>query len=519
MYFRQLSICVLLAGLIFTPLGYAAAKPAVDTTIDLDRGAIKAGDGGVVYVLVRLRVPETPVDQSKPRPPLNIALVLDRSGSMAAKGKIKFLKAAAKSVIDRLGGSDRLALVEYDDRITVAWPSSPVEAPDMVKRIVDGLKPRGSTNLAGGMFEGINQVLSHHDEEAVNRVLLLSDGLANAGLTDPLKIRQALMSSELRGVPVTALGLGIDYNEDLMQAIAEHSGGAYYYIESPTQMASVFQRELSSLFRTAASDLEFRFAPGPAIAGIQVFGYASRTQGGATIVDLPALYSGESRSIVLRLDVKSQNPGRIALGQMVLAYKDVASGERVEHSEELTLVASDDDDVIVQAANREATVEAMLAEAEARHGDALALAQKGQWKSAQEHIAATVAELNDVNMKLKDARIATKMEAMRIEQRKVAESAAAPSSARAKQFMKRSKLRLYQAYQGKRSGYVFKPGDTGHGVERLQQALAKIGYYKGAIDGTYSKTVEQAVAQYQSDNQLKADGIAGPATLDRLKLY
>ena len=519
MSLRYSSIWVLLAGLVFAPLSLATAKPAVDTAIEIDRSAIPAGDDGVVYVLVRLRVPETPVDDSKPRPPLNIALVLDRSGSMAAKGKIKFLKAAAKAVIDRLGGNDRLAVVEYDDRITVAWPSSPVESPEMVKRIVDGLKPRGSTNLAGGLFEGINQVRKHRDEEAVNRVLLLSDGLANAGLTQPLKIRQALLSRELHGVPVATRGLGLDYNEDLMQAIAEDSGGAYYYIESPTQMASVFQAELSALFRTAARDLEFRFTPGAAVASVQVFGYASRSQGGATIVELPALYAGESRSIVLRLDVRGQDAGRIALGQMALAYKDVASGERVEETEKLTILASNDDAVILKASNREATVEALLAEAEARHSDALTLAQKGKWKQAERQMAATVADLDSVNKKLKDRRIATKMEALRIERRMLGESAAAPSSAGTRQFMKRSKQRLYQAYQGKRAGYAFKLGDKSAGVERLQQALAKAGYYKGNIDGVYSKTVEVAVAAYQVDNKLTADGIAGPRTLDRLKLY
>ncbi|SDG57299.1 peptidoglycan-binding protein [Roseospirillum parvum] len=500
-------------------LSFEGPEGAVNSLIELDRTAIPAGRPDQLYVIVRLRAPQDVADGERPRPPLNLALVLDRSGSMESKGKMDYLKAAARDLIDRLAPGDRLAIVEYDDRITVAAPSAPVRDRAALKRVIDGLEPRGSTNLAGGLLAGLHSVAAHYDSEAVNRVLLLSDGLANVGLTTTPEIRNALLRGTTRRLPVTTLGLGLDYNEDLMQDVAEYTGGAYHYIESPHQMADVFARELSALMDTVAGDMRLEFRPGGAVSNVTVFGYPSHRQGATTVIPLPDLYAGQERTITLRLDVAGQGQGSVSLGQLDLAYRDVKAEQPVHTSQALSVLATTERAVLDTALNREAKVEATLAEVESRHQQALEKAQAGRWDEAQADMAATARELEDVNQDLDDARLSDKMEALKVEEQQVGAAAAAPASASSKMFMKRSKNRLYQAYQGERGGYVLSPGDSGPQVEDLQNALSAAGLYTGPADGVFSPDLENAVRTYQTNNGLDTDGRAGPQTLNSLGLY
>ena len=512
---RLVALFLVLAGFAATP---AAAK-AVNTTVDVDRPVVLAGETRPVYVLVRFTVPEAVPSASAERPPLNIALVLDRSGSMEAAGKIAYLKKAAAAVVGRMSQRDRLAVVEYDDRITVAWPSAPVEAPGLVIKVIEGLFPRGTTNLAGGMLAGIAEVRNSLADGAVNRVLLLSDGLANEGITHPTEIRKLAGQSKETGVPVTTLGLGLDYNEDLMQDIAQHSGGNYHYVENPAQMAGIFQRELSTLFQMAARGVDLRFEVDAAVSGIRVFGYPVRTEGRATVIQFPDFHAGEARSVVLRLDVAAHGAGPRRLGTLRFTYEDVATGERQVVSEPIVVRVSDDIQEARAATNSEAVVEAALVEAETRHEESLRLLDSGNYAEAETMLRDLTSDLTAQNDGLADVRIAKKIEALNIEVEQASAVASAPQAAHNKAFMKNSKQRLYQAMQGKRGLYMLQSGDSGHEVENLQRALAAAGAYSGPVDGKFSPELEGALRAYQSRESLDMDGIAGPATLRALGLY
>ncbi len=142
-------VLILFSLVLVRPVWGESVKPV----LEIDHPVVLAQKRGPVYLLVRFEVAEAGKDPSKPRPKLNLAMVIDRSGSMEDKGKMEYAKEAAKILVDGLESSDRLSIVEYDDRITVLWPSSPVESPGMIKKRIDTLSPRGSTNLAGGMMK------------------------------------------------------------------------------------------------------------------------------------------------------------------------------------------------------------------------------------------------------------------------------------------------------------------------------------------------------------------------------
>ncbi len=440
-------------------------------------------------------------------------------------GKIEYLKSAAKMAVDRLTPRDRLAIVEYDDVITVMWPSSPVESTFPIKRLIDGLEPRGSTNLVGGMMRGVDEIAKYphgvSSSEVIHRVLLLSDGLANQGVTDPREIARLVRSVKSEGIRISTMGLGRDYDEDLMQAIAENGGGNYYYIEHPTQMARIFEQELQTLFTTVAKDVTFRFEPSQGIKKVDVVSLALNADYNDAAFDMENFYADESRAVLLRLDpdqeIFREKDAVVEIGNISFAYFDVRTGQQTEFNAVVTVQVTDSEAAVVSARNNEVIVEARLVEAEKRHADIITQYESGNYEAADEMITVLEQEVTQQNASLKDARLDNKIEALRVEREQMASVASAPADRSA--YLKSTKQRLYKAQQGKRSLYQLQRGDKGLEVERLQQALTEAGYYAGPVDGNYSQELENAVKTFQAEQTLTRDGVAGPATMQALDLY
>jgi Ca-activated chloride channel family protein len=500
----------------------ASARPALSSKFEIERTIILKGATRPVYVLVHFNAPELDIQPSD-RPPLNLSLVLDRSGSMEDRGKIEYLREAAKLAVGKLAERDVVSVVEFDDQITLMWPASRAHDIGRLQRQIDGLTPRGSTNLAGGMQRGIEEARDarrdlHLSGGTLSRVLLLTDGLANTGITSAGEIADIAMDARRSGVRVSSIGLGLDYNEDLLQAVAEGGGGKYYYVESPVQLARIFEEELNSAFATCARDVHLAFHGSSAVRRAELIGFTA-SPGRDVSADWPDFYAGENRTVLLRLDVDANRLGALDLGHFNVAWKDARSGASGTLDLPIRAQVSDNIADSERSLNKDVSVEASLAESERGLAANVKLAASGRPDDAKKANAAIIAELKAKNAVLKDDRLARKIEAMNVEQQAITRAAAAPDASAMQSYSKASKQRLYQAKSGNRAGYVLQQGDKGIQVERLQQALAAAGHYKGRITGVYDQPTADAVKAYQAKHGVDADGVAGAETQMKLGLY
>lgn len=247
------------------------------------RPAAPRGGGRLPFVL---RI-AAPVAATAPRPGLNLALVIDRSGSMSG-APLEHAKQAASTLVSALRPDDRVAVVSYDDTVQVLVPSTLAADPGSIRRHIGSLRPGGSTALHDGWIEGGSQVGQHLDPGAINRVILLSDGQANVGPRDPAHIGEHTAGLFERGVSTTTLGLGRSFNEDLLLAMAERGGGRFHFVESPADLARIFTEELEGLITTVGTEVELGFRSGVDARIERLFNDLPAREGGYALPDLIA---------------------------------------------------------------------------------------------------------------------------------------------------------------------------------------------------------------------------------------
>jgi Ca-activated chloride channel family protein len=266
------------------------------------------------------------LDQPRPssRAPLNLALILDRSGSMQGD-KLRYVQQAAGHVLDLLDERDRVAVVAYDDQVTVIAKSEPITDRNRgeLKRKINDLRPGGWTDLSGGWLTGCQEAAAHQALDGINRALLLTDGLANRGITDIEELTHHARELRRRGIATSTFGVGLDFNEHLLEALAEQGGGHFYYIERPDQIPDVFRRELGELLTVLAREVFLQVAIPRGVAVDLLGDLPHERQSDRLRVFLGDVCAGERRTLYTRVLTPPDAPGTSVVLRGELGYADL----------------------------------------------------------------------------------------------------------------------------------------------------------------------------------------------------
>jgi Uncharacterized protein containing a von Willebrand factor type A (vWA) domain len=276
--------------------------PRTDTTFDVrqDRRLIRPNSHSQRFLLARITAPRATAERA--RPPVNLAIVLDRSGSMSGE-KLRVAKTAVEEAIARLQPEDRFSVVVYDDVVDVVIESTSAsgEARRGAIERLRTIEARGSTNLGEGWLRACEQVASHLVERGVNRCLLLTDGLANVGITDPGQL--AIHAAELRtrGISTSTFGVGNDFDERLLQELADAGGGHFYYIADAPQIRDAITSEVGETLEVVARGVTIEITARDDIRIEPISPYKATAGGNRTVISLGDLGSEQVVDVALRL--------------------------------------------------------------------------------------------------------------------------------------------------------------------------------------------------------------------------
>jgi Ca-activated chloride channel family protein len=257
-----------------------------------------------IDVLIRITPPD--LSQDAQRSPLNLSLVLDRSGSMAGE-KIVRAREAAQFCVDQMLPSDRLSVVIFDERIDVLFPSEPVTNKQSMKDLIARIDARGSTALHEAWVRGGLTISDYVLKTGINRVLLITDGQANVGITSPDEIVSQSLELFKRGISTSTIGIGDDFNEDLLLPMAQSGGGNAWHVVEPQDMQRIFQIELDGLVNQFAHTVSLSLIPADGVRISDVLNDFELTETGR--YRLPNLLAGSSLDVVVQLKVGAHAAG------------------------------------------------------------------------------------------------------------------------------------------------------------------------------------------------------------------
>jgi Ca-activated chloride channel homolog len=316
----------------------APARP-VEMTATLGQSVLAADQKQTVHVRIGLKGLATPASTN--RPPMNIALVIDRSGSMGG-ARIVAARNAAMMAIDRLSPRDIISVVSYDDKVEVEVPATKANDPRSIKDKIARLTPRGSTAIWAGMQKGADEIRKFKSPTMVNKIILLSDGLANVGPSKPDDFRRLGLQMAQEGITVSTIGLGTEYNEELMAGLAKSSEGTHKFVAEPADLAQFFAREFDDAQNVVAQDIIIHIDLAPGLTPNRALGRQAEIKGSRMTFRLSQIIAETEQSLLLIVDVPASAIGAVDIGRVTAEFKALDGTSRIIDGQPITARVSSD---------------------------------------------------------------------------------------------------------------------------------------------------------------------------------
>ncbi len=345
------------------------------------QGRILVDANGDTWVGVWIDAPA--VAQVRARAPMAVSLVIDTSGSMAGD-KIQNARMAAGSLLETLADGDIVSIYGFSTNVTEIAPPTVVSAAtrgSLMQRL-SYIVAAGGTDMWDGMQAGIARMSQAPATHPLRRIFLVSDGLANIGPSDPGTLGNLAAGATEYGTQITAIGVGYDYDQSTLGALAVRSSGRLYHLGDSSQMASILEQELNLMSRSVALNASIEIVPAPGVTILQGATTGTVIDGGQLRFPVGAVYAGQRREVLFRARVDTSSLGQRPLATARLVYETPNGQERQAQSAQIRYEVTRD----AAATQRSVAprVAAMVADHEATEAQrrAAQLMQEGQAQQA-----------------------------------------------------------------------------------------------------------------------------------------
>ncbi len=410
-----------LTGVVSLFAKNAASTEPVRLHVDVDRTVLSAGSTERAVVKIGLDCIKLPPRGA--RPPVNLALVIDRSGSMSGD-KIAKAREAALELVRRLAPDDIISLVAYDTRVETLVPAQRVGRARGLEEAICSLEAGGNTALYGGVTRGVEEVRRHlevEDGRYVHRVILLSDGQANVGPSSPEELGRLGASLLREGVSVTTIGLGLGFNEDLMTRLAQRSDGNTWFVESSDDLPRIFAAELGDVLNVVARRVVIEIVFPEGVRPLNFVGRDGVIRGQRAELSINHLYGGQEKFALVEVEVSPSKPGverEIARAQV--RYEDAINHRAMTASASRAVKFSTDERAIVASADHQVQADYAANVIAVAKDKAIALVDAGRRDEAAAVIRQKADDLNKLgdryaNVAVQEAAAAAAPEAARLE--------------------------------------------------------------------------------------------------------
>lgn len=283
-------------------------------------------EGGTAYLLVRL---QASVPSTVERPPVNLALVIDRSSSMRGP-RIAHAVEAASQVVQNLDSRDRLSVITFDSSARLVFGPATLtdDAKSTLLRALADIRTGVGTNLAAGIKKGSEAIRSGYVRGAISRLVLLTDGQPSVGTTSPVRLMAMSEKEAARGVTITTMGLGEGFDDELLAELAAHGRGGFHYLANAADIPGAFGRELAGVFAIAATGTELKLRPAEGILSVEVMHrLPSRPMDDGLAVELGEIAADTPRQVLFKMSRRPDAGKRCGMLMVTFQHADGSAGD------------------------------------------------------------------------------------------------------------------------------------------------------------------------------------------------
>ena len=292
-----------------------------------------------------------------------------------------------------------------------------------------------------GLEQGRDEVLKHSRQGFVNRVILISDGQANEGLTATPALSNLSRRTLARGVNVTTMGVGLDFNEEVMTAMAEHGGGHYYFIQSSSALARFFTEELDTMTAIVGQHATLKLTLEPGVELQEIYGYTYDRSGDTITVNLPDFFGGQDRKIMCKLRIPTGREGKRSVARVELLYRDPNTGKKLASSSHAMVTVTSEEAQVSQGQDKHVLAKVEQVEAATTINAAMNAYARGDVDRSKALLKAQIMRTRTVNRKLKNAELDSLVGSM---DDQLEGTGSAPSSPAGRTLIKQSKFEAYK---------------------------------------------------------------------------